>query len=118
VLGQLPIADAGLPQIVKSLTLVTLDGSNSYDPDNHVPLSYGWQQIGGEAVLLSSAFISRPTFTAPAIVTQPQTLTFALVVTNTVGLAGIPAEVTITVESFRCLLPVVLRYTLSMMRAR
>jgi predicted outer membrane repeat protein len=109
VLGQLPIADAGQPQTVKSRSLVTLDGSSSSDPNDHVPLIYGWQQIGGETVLLSSAIISRPTFTAPAAVTQPQTLTFALVVTNALGTASTPGEVIITVESYRCLLPLVLK---------
>jgi hypothetical protein len=109
VFGQLPIADAGQPQTVKSQSLVMLNGSNSYDPDDHVPLSYGWEQTGGEAVLLSSPIISHPTFTAPAVVTQSQTLTFTLIVTNTVGLASTPAEVTITVEPDRCLLPVMLR---------
>ena len=86
-----------------------LDGGNSYDPDDHVPLSYGWRQTGGEVVLLSNTVISRPTFTAPAVVTQSQILTFALVVTNTVGLVSTPAEVNIIVEPLRCLLPVVLR---------
>ncbi len=108
VLGQLPIADAGLPQTVKSLTLVTLDGSNSYDPDNNLPLVYDWHQIGGEAVIMSNPVISRSTFTAPGV-TSTQVLIFSLVVTDAMGLASIPAEVTITVESFRCLLPVVLR---------
>ena len=109
IFGQLPIANAGQPQTVKSQSLVILDGGSSHDPDNQLPLSYGWRQIGGEAVLFSSAVISQPSFTAPAVITAPQTLTFRLVVTNTLGLASTPAEVNITVEAFRCWLPVVLR---------
>ena len=105
----MPIANAGQPQTVTSHSLVVLDGGSSHDPDNHLPLSYSWRQISGESVLLSSTVVSQPTFIAPGVVTQSQTLTFALVVTNTLGLASTPAEVTATVEPYRCLLPVVLR---------
>jgi hypothetical protein len=87
---------------VKSLTLVTLDGSNSHDPDNNLPLTYGRQQISGEAAIMSNPVINHPTFTAPGVVTQPQTLTFALVVTNRQGTANAPAEVNISVEPCHC----------------
>ncbi len=49
-----PIADPGLNRVVHVTTLVTLDGSQSLDPDND-PLSFVWslvdQPAGGTAVL-------------------------------------------------------------------
>lgn len=107
VIGQAPIADAGQPQTVKSNSPVSLDGGGSYDPDDNLPLSYGWQQINGAPALLDSVAVSRPIFTAPGIVTQPQALTFSLVVTDSMGLVSAPAQVIITVEPYRSFLPVV-----------
>jgi CSLREA domain-containing protein len=103
-----PIADAGQPQAVVSNQLVTLDGSGSYDPNNNLPLAFDWQQIAGEPVIMSSHAISRPAFTAPGV-TMTQMLTFSLVVTNSIGLASPPAAVNVTVDAYRCFLPVVLR---------
>ena len=61
------------------------------------------------AVTLSSAAVSQPTFTAPRVVTQTVTLTFTLVVTDSVGVASLPTQVAITVEPYRVFLPAVLR---------
>jgi uncharacterized repeat protein (TIGR02543 family) len=108
VVGQLPLANAGHPQTVKSMSPVILDGSSSYDPDNSLPLNYGWQQVGGEPVLLSNVVISRPTFIAPGV-TLTQGLTFSLVVTDSMGLISEPSQVSITVEPYRCLLPLVIK---------
>ncbi|HNT77948.1 MAG TPA: PKD domain-containing protein [Anaerolineae bacterium] len=91
-----PVANAGGDQAVEVGAAVTLDGSGSSDPDNHIPLIYGWQQTGGPAVILSSAAVQQPTFTAPA---TPAILTFTLTVTDTFGLADTtPDEVVITVN--------------------
>jgi uncharacterized repeat protein (TIGR01451 family) len=92
-----PIADAGDDQTVPVNSTVILDGSGSSDPDNHLPLSYGWRQIGGEpATLLDDATSPSPTFTAPG---SDAVLTFTLVVTDALGLASAPDEVVITVTS-------------------
>jgi Divergent InlB B-repeat domain/K319L-like, PKD domain len=108
--NQSPVANAGVNQTIKSASLVTLDGSGSSDPDNNLPLTYGWTQTGGSPVALSSVVISRPTFTASKVVTQTATLTFTLVVTDSLGLVSVtPAQVAITVEPYRVFLPVVLR---------
>jgi hypothetical protein len=40
-----PVADAGPDQEVDPLTAVTLDGSQSFDPDGHEPLSYEWALV-------------------------------------------------------------------------
>lgn len=78
-----PVANAGVDQSVSLSTLVTLDGSGSDDPiDHHLPLTYGWTQTGGTSVILSSATVSQPTFTAPSAATV---LTFTLTVTDSLG---------------------------------
>lgn len=93
--NQAPVADAGEAQTVTVGAPVTLDGSASSDPDGHTPLAYGWTQTDGPAVTLSSAQSAQPTFTAPA---TPAVLTFALVVTDTHGLASAPDTVVVTVS--------------------
>jgi len=95
VTNEPPVADAGPDQSVIVGAEVMLDGSGSYDPDGHLPLTYGWAQIGGPTVggPWSTAIV---TFTAPDI---PTVLTFTLVVTDAYGLADpTPDTVAITVE--------------------
>ena len=101
-----PVADAGSDQKVNVLTVVTLDGSGSSDPDGDLPLTYYWTQTGGPAVTLNNPAVVTPTFTA---LTTPAALTFALVVTDSLGLASTPDEVVITVEGHRIYLPLVVR---------
>jgi hypothetical protein len=103
--SMLPVANAGVPQTVKSNSLVTLDGSGSSGA--HLPLTYQWLQSGGQTVVLNSATISMPVFTAPGIITQAQMISFTLVVTDQLGLASEPSHVVITVEPYRAHLPVV-----------
>jgi len=96
-LGQPPAADAGPDRTVSTNTLVTLDGSRSYDPDGNYPLSYFWTQTGGPPVTLSDPRVVSPTFTAPG---NPTVLTFTLVVTDSQGLPDrTPDEVVITVTN-------------------
>lgn len=90
-----PAANAGNEQVALVGAPVTLDGTGSSDPGNNVPLIYRWRQLSGPAVTLSSGAVAQPTFTAPA---APATLTFRLVVTNTVGLGSAPDDVTVTVQ--------------------
>ncbi|MFO7613432.1 MAG: PKD domain-containing protein, partial [Bacteroidales bacterium] len=79
VTNEQPIADAGPEQTVEINQLVMLDGSDSYDPDEHTPLAYGWMQTGGPLVSLSSYTAVSPNFTAPS---QRSVLTFTLMVTD------------------------------------
>ncbi len=88
-----PAANAGPDQNVAVDSAVALDGSGSVDPDGHA-ITYGWQQTSGLPVVLSSAVISRPTFTAPTTATV---LMFTLVVTDAYGLSSLPDSVVITV---------------------
>jgi hypothetical protein len=105
-----PVADAGTDQNVAVNALVTLDGSGSYDPDGHLPLSYSWQQTGGTAVVLNGSTTDHPTFTAPAV---PSVLAFALSVTDAFGLSDLtPDQVKVTVSlsgKWLVHLPVVMR---------
>jgi hypothetical protein len=64
---------------------VTLDGSNSSDPDNDIS-SYQWNQTGGLSVTLSDTSAARPTFTAPNVGPGGASLTFQLTVTDSGGL--------------------------------
>ena len=74
----LPIANAGLDQTVALGAEVTLDGSMSTPED----ISFSWSQPAGDPVSLSDNSSESPSFTAPG---TPQTLTFALEVSNTRG---------------------------------
>ena len=61
-----PIADAGPDQTVNEGVEVTLDGSNSSDPDGSIA-TFAWTQTSGPAVTLSDASSPQPTFTTPNV---------------------------------------------------
>jgi hypothetical protein len=65
--------------------VVTLDGSDSTDPDDGIA-SYQWVQIDGPAVALSSTSAVQPTFTAPEVGQDGASLLFRLTVTDGGGL--------------------------------
>ena len=78
-----PVADAGPDQIGVPAGTITLNGSNSHDP-NGLPLTYHWVQETGPAVALSSPTSAITTFQAAA----GQGYTFRLTVTNSSGLSA------------------------------
>ncbi len=80
-----PISDAGSDQTVEEGVTVTLDGSNSTDPDDGVAF-YQWEQTDGTSVTLSDSTASHPTFTAPNVDEDGEALTFQLTVTDNGGL--------------------------------
>jgi len=80
-----PTANAGPDQTVNEGVTVTLNGSDSSDPDGEIA-SYQWIQTGGTSVTLSSATVVSPTFTAPDVGTGGISLTFQLTVTDNGGL--------------------------------
>ncbi|GGN94259.1 PKD domain-containing protein [Haloarcula pellucida] len=77
-----PTADAGADQTVTSGDTVTLDGTNSTDPDG--TLNYSWTETTSSGVTLSGADTATPTFTAPDVNSET-TLTFDLTVTDDDG---------------------------------
>jgi hypothetical protein len=80
-----PVADAGPDQNVDEQTTVTLDGSNSSDPDDGIE-SYRWKQIAGPSVSLSDPEAVQPTFLAPIVDPDGVSFTFELTVTDVGGL--------------------------------
>ena len=83
--NQSPVADAGPDQTVNEGETVTLEGSNSSDPDDGIA-SYLWEQTAGTPVTLSDASAVQPTFTSPGVGPDGESLTFQLTVTDNGGL--------------------------------
>jgi hypothetical protein len=92
-----PIADAGPDQIVYEGTEVTLDGSNSTDPDGDFIL-YFWEQTSGISVSLSDPTAVQPTFNAPVVGSRREVLVFQLTVTDTIGLQDTDSVVIEVIE--------------------
>ena len=79
-----PITVAGADQIVKEGSTITLNGSESRDP-NGVILSYSWRQIPtSHFITLSGADTPVWSFNAPRV-SADTTLTFELTVTDSNG---------------------------------
>ncbi|MGV6816323.1 MAG: PKD domain-containing protein, partial [Thiotrichales bacterium] len=90
-----PVADAGSDQSVDEGGEVVLDGSGSTDAEGDVV--YRWSQAAGPTVNLSDPTAQKPTFTAPRVGRDGETLTFELVVTDDDGEVSEPATVNIEV---------------------
>lgn len=87
-----PIANAGLDQSVKINSVVTLDGSLSYDPDGD-ELSYSWAQMEGSLISLEDSATKNPRFT-PEL---PGRYKFSLTVIDENGASSTPDEVIVVV---------------------
>lgn len=79
-----PVARAGKDRTVRAGDEVTLDGSESSDPDGTIS-SYLWSQLSGTTVSLTGANSAIATFTAPSSAAE---LTFELTVTDDEGATG------------------------------
>lgn len=78
-----PVADAGPDQIGVPAGTITLNGSNSHDP-NGLPLTFHWVQETGPSVALSNPNAAITTFQAAS----GQAYSFRLTVTNSAGLSA------------------------------
>ncbi|MDP9197352.1 MAG: Ig-like domain-containing protein [Thermoproteota archaeon] len=94
--NQASVAEAGNNQEVEQGTTVTLDGSNSTDPDND-SLSYTWEQVSGPLVTLANPNAATTEFVAPQV-THDTILKFKLTVTDQNG-AKNSKRVNITVKN-------------------
>ncbi|HTA43187.1 MAG TPA: putative Ig domain-containing protein [Bryobacteraceae bacterium] len=96
-----PVANAGPNQNVVTGTTVTLDGSQSFDPDGQ-PLSYSWVLLNVPAhstASLTGANTVKPTFTADVAGTY-----VAQLIVSDPFLSGTPSTVTITAGSMTLVL--------------
>jgi 5-hydroxyisourate hydrolase-like protein (transthyretin family) len=96
--NQEPTADAGSDQTVNEGDTVSLDGSGSSDPDGTVE-SYSWTQTAGTSVTLSDASSATPSFTAPDVGADGETLTLELTVTDNDGATSTADTVNVEVSN-------------------
>jgi hypothetical protein len=82
-----PVASAGTDQNVAENTTVNLDASGSSD-DGSIA-GYLWEQTAGiNTVVLNNATTATPAFTAPAVDSTGDVLTFQLTVTDNLGVSS------------------------------
>ncbi|HUC97120.1 MAG TPA: Ig-like domain-containing protein, partial [Candidatus Polarisedimenticolaceae bacterium] len=93
VANQAPVANAGQPMTVTSGTIISLDGSSSFDPDGDL-INHHWAQTAGPSVTISNPTAASPVFTALPV-QELTILTFQLTVSD--GLVDSSASVDITV---------------------
>ncbi|MFH1588766.1 MAG: PKD domain-containing protein [Candidatus Diapherotrites archaeon] len=89
-----PIADAGNDLDVEPDSNVSLDGSNSVDPEGDA-IRYFWTQISGSTLNLRGANTSAPNFTAGQ---ANEIYVFQLIVKDDSSAESDPAEVSVTVK--------------------
>jgi hypothetical protein len=95
-----PTANAGADQTVLERKSVTLDGSNSFDPDDGIA-SYRWKQLAGQAVTFSDPTDDQPTFEAPSFDgSGDKPLIFELIVKDNGGLQSSDST-TVSVSNYQ-----------------
>ena len=80
-----PNAEAGPARTVTGGSLVVLEGSASFDPDDGIA-AYSWKQISGPQVILSDLISDRTTFVASELEENDYALVFQLIVIDQAGL--------------------------------
>lgn len=90
-----PVAKAVGAQTVHAGSVVTLDGSASYDQNGYYPLTYSW--IFKEKPIGSTATLSNPGAVNPSFITDiPGDYVIELIVKNNVGSSSAPDTVRIS----------------------
>ena len=90
-----PVADAGPPLYVATGT-VTLNGTNSYDPDGDGTLTYQWRQLSGPTVTMLKTNTPNVRGHVVTAKTSVQKCVFELMVSDG-ELVSAPANVTVTI---------------------
>jgi hypothetical protein len=84
-----PIANAGVDQRVNAGTSVSLTAQSSFTFDENDSIStYSWEQVEGEAVVISNATTSQASFDAPAVDSN-EVLKFKLTITDSNGKSSV-----------------------------
>jgi tetratricopeptide (TPR) repeat protein len=99
------VKDVNHPPIAKTISnliineghFVSLDASESNDPDND-PITFSWTQKSGIPVELADAQTAIPSFQAPQV-TSDTILKFSLTVKDDKGMSSLPVTVDITVKN-------------------
>jgi hypothetical protein len=91
--NKVPLANAGNDQSLNEGTLVHIDGSGSYDPDNDA-INYFW--LAPQEIALSSNNSPSPTFTAPEVMVNTDYV-FYLIVSDAYN-NSVADQVTISVN--------------------
>ena len=89
-----PIAHAGEDQVFYKESLVTLDASNSYDPEGEA-ITYHWSAPSG--IVLSDSTAMNPTFSAPDVLADTDYIITLIV--NDGNYDSLQDDVTITVAA-------------------
>lgn len=92
-----PVADAGIDRNVNPGATVTLDGTDSYDPDGD-DITYAWTLLVGEAPL-DDATSPTPTFASSP---NPTCYSYQLIVTDELGLSSDPDVVDVSTGDAIC----------------
>ena len=97
-----PIANAGSDRNVIHNSLITLDGSQSYDPDGNALTSYSWARTRGTGnanLILNNENTATPSFTSDDLSSATSTVTHVFTLTVTDDRNGTHSdEITITVR--------------------
>jgi len=96
--NQIPVANAGNDWFAGTYIRITLDGTESYDPDENYPLTYSWTQTSGPVVSLDDPSSATPKLVTPL---APCVLVYSLVVTDSLGDSSLPDEIVVTVFNAR-----------------
>jgi len=93
--NEAPVAEGGAGQLVQVGTTVTLDGSNSYDPEQ-LPLTYTWAV--NDAPEGSAATISDPAAVSPEFTPDIEGIYLVRLVVNDGQLDSLPADFVIVAQ--------------------
>ena len=91
------VADAGIGQLARRGSVITLDGSKSFSSEENVPLAYEWRFVSSPSVM--GSMLSDPKSVNPTFVLKRQGIyEIQLVVKDSLGTASEPDTVIISTQ--------------------